>query len=185
LVFSQTAEYALRAIVWLAAHREAAHTTRQIARGTKVPADYLSKVLQSLGRAGYVSSQRGLHGGFVLAVEPRELSILDVINVVDPLQRIRECPLGIEMHGANLCLLHQRLDRAIAEVERVFATSTVADVLRDRGPGASSPLCESGTPDAPPKAARHAPAPPPRSRALDRSRGGSRSPRRKPHGSGS
>lgn len=144
MVFSQTAEYALRAAVWLAGHPQQAQTTQQIAAGTKVPAGYLSKVLQSLGRAGIVSSQRGLHGGFVLAADPASISVLDVVNVVDPVERIRECPLGIVSHGTNLCRLHSRLDRAIAQVEAAFAGSTLADVI---GEGAAAqPLCE--TPEA-------------------------------------
>ena len=139
MVFSQTAEYALRAAVWLASHADQAQTTQQIAQGTKVPAGYLSKVLQALGRAGIVSSQRGLHGGFTLAGDPTTISVLDVVNVVDPVERIRECPLGIVTHGTNLCRLHSRLDRAIAQVEAAFAASTLADVIGD---DAVQPLCE-------------------------------------------
>jgi Rrf2 family protein len=60
-----------------------------------VPAGYLSKVLQSLGRAQLVNSQRGLHGGFTLARAPSELTVWEVIQAVDPLQRIRSCPLGL------------------------------------------------------------------------------------------
>lgn len=49
---SQTAEYALRAVVWLASQPERALNTRQISAATQVPAGYLSKVLQALARAG-------------------------------------------------------------------------------------------------------------------------------------
>ncbi|MEO6809766.1 MAG: Rrf2 family transcriptional regulator, partial [Isosphaeraceae bacterium] len=66
-MISQTAEYALRAIVFLGGHVGRPATTRQIAATTKVPVGYLSKVLQSLGKAGLVDAQRGLHGGYVLA----------------------------------------------------------------------------------------------------------------------
>ena len=65
-MISQTAEYALRAIVYLAG-QELPQTTQQIAATTRVPAGYLSKVLQALARGGLVHSQRGLHGGFTLA----------------------------------------------------------------------------------------------------------------------
>jgi Rrf2 family nitric oxide-sensitive transcriptional repressor len=62
-VFSQTVEYALRAMVHLAAEAPGARTTDQIAKATLVPRAYLSKVLQSLIRSGLVHSQRGLGGG--------------------------------------------------------------------------------------------------------------------------
>ena len=59
-MFSRTTEYALRAVVYLAAQDGAARTIGQIAEATRVPSDYLSKVMQNLRRAGLVQSQRGL-----------------------------------------------------------------------------------------------------------------------------
>ena len=73
-MFSQTVEYALRAVVFLADQKKAC-TTPQIAEVTKVPAPYLAKVLQSLSRGGLVKSQRGLHGGFTLALDPSQITI--------------------------------------------------------------------------------------------------------------
>jgi len=141
-MISQTTEYALRAMVHLADQASAALTTPQIAEATKVPAGYLSKVLGSLAKAGLVHSQRGLHGGFSLALEPDEITVLDVVNAVDPIQRITTCPLGLKAHGKKLCPLHKRLDDAMASIELAFANSTLADVLAD--PSSSRPLCESG-----------------------------------------
>jgi Rrf2 family transcriptional regulator, nitric oxide-sensitive transcriptional repressor len=138
-MISQTAEYALRAIVFLA-DRGQARTTQEIAAATFVPASYLSKVMQALSRAHVVRSQRGLHGGFTLASSPDELSVWDVIEAVDPLQRIRTCPLGLKSHGTRLCPLHRRLDDALALVEKAFRESTVGDLLRE--PAKSKPLCD-------------------------------------------
>ncbi len=138
-MISQTAEYALRAIVFLAGQDEP-QTTQQIAEVTRVPAGYLSKVLQSLAREGLVHSQRGLHGGFTLTKPPKRLTVWEVIDAVDPIQRIRSCPLGLKSHGANLCPMHRRLDDAMAGVEKAFRRSTVAELLADPNP--SKPLCE-------------------------------------------
>ena len=92
-------------------------TTQQIAEQTQVPSGYLSKVLQALGRAGVVEAQRGLYGGFVLARPLNELTILDVINAIDPLERIERCPLGLAEHGDRLCPLHRHIDQGIAEMD--------------------------------------------------------------------
>jgi len=140
-LFSQTTEYALRAIVCLAQNPGIAMTTHQVAELTKVPAGYLSKVLQSLGRAQLVRSQRGLGGGFILSQDPDQITILQVVNAVDPLKRIRECPLGLRSHGANLCPLHRELDDAIARIESAFASTTIAQLLA--APTQSTPLCEA------------------------------------------
>lgn len=139
-MFSQTAEYALRTIVWLAARSDTAQTTQQIAEATKVPRGYLSKILQSLGRAGLVHSQRGLHGGFTLAVDPDELSPLDVIDAIDPIRRIERCPLGLASHAVGLCPLHKRLDDAIAQVREVLGEARISELLGE--PTRSSPLCD-------------------------------------------
>jgi Rrf2 family protein len=128
-VISQTAEYALRAVVFLAEHRPSRWTTRAIAETTQVPAGYLAKVLQSLAQAGVVSAQRGLNGGFTLTREPREVTIYEILQVIDPIRRVQECPLGLEAHTEQLCPLHMRLDAALAEVERSFRRSTLADLL--------------------------------------------------------
>jgi Rrf2 family protein len=128
IMISQTAEYALRAVVYLA-DQDGPRTTVQIASTTQVPAGYLAKVMQSLGRGGVVKSQRGLNGGFTLAGDPADLSILAVVNAVDPIQRFAECPLGIPSHGRRLCPLHHRLDQAAAVVEKAFSETMVADLL--------------------------------------------------------
>jgi Rrf2 family protein len=128
-VISQTAEYALRAVAHLAARRDAdPPTTAQISDATHVPSNYLAKVLRSLSRAGLVESQRGPGGGHTLARQAAEVTVLDVVNAVDPLQRIRSCPLGLEGHQ-ELCPLHRRLDSAIAMVEKAFHETTVADLV--------------------------------------------------------
>jgi Rrf2 family nitric oxide-sensitive transcriptional repressor len=141
-MFSQTAEYALRATVYLASQQGVPRTTQEIARATQVRIAYLSKVMQSLGRKGLVQSQRGLHGGFTLARPADELTVLDIVDAVDPLRRIKSCPLGIKGH-INLCPLHRRLDRAMELVEDALRESTLAELLTEpeRARGIPIPLC--------------------------------------------
>jgi Rrf2 family protein len=141
-MFSQTAEYALRAVTYLASHEGAARTTQQIAKATQVPIGYLSKVMQGLGRARLVQSQRGLHGGFTLTRSAADLTVLDIIQAVDPIQRIRSCPLGLKGH-INLCPLHRRLDQAMKLVEEALRKSSIAELLAEpeRARGIPIPLC--------------------------------------------
>ncbi|CAN5725286.1 Rrf2 family transcriptional regulator [soil metagenome] len=140
-MFSQTVEYALRAIVHLADRAPGSRTTDQIAEATRVPKAYLSKVLQGLSRAGLVRSQRGIGGGIMLARTPENMTILEVVNAVEPIQRIRECPLGLTSHGVRLCPLHRRMDDAMATVELAFRETTLAEILGE--PTESVPLCEA------------------------------------------
>lgn len=139
-MISQTVEYALRAVVYLADQAPEARTTRQIAKITKVPAPYLSKVLQCLRRAEMVHSRRGVGGGVSLACDPAELTILQVVNAVEPMQRITQCPLGLAAHGVRLCPLHTRLDAALEMMEAAFRNTTLAELLAT--PSEIVPLCE-------------------------------------------
>ncbi|MGD9679827.1 MAG: Rrf2 family transcriptional regulator [Candidatus Obscuribacterales bacterium] len=142
-MISQTAEYALRAMVFLAMSEPEPRTNEQIAETTRVPAGYLSKVMQSLGRAGLVKSRRGIGGGFVLSRSPARISILEVVNAVDPVKRIESCPLDLPTHGSHLCALHKRLDDAANQVEKAFAATTLAEILKK--PTRSIPLTEKGS----------------------------------------
>jgi Rrf2 family protein len=135
-MISQTAEYALRAIVYLA-DKDVPQTTAQIAETTLIPAGYLAKVMQVLSRARLVHAQRGLRGGFTLVRTPPDLTVFEVVNAVDPVRRFRECPLGL--HGINLCPLHRKLDDVAKAVERTFGDTTIADLLK--APRHRRPLC--------------------------------------------
>jgi Rrf2 family protein len=142
-MFSQKVEYALRAVVHLAAEAPSPRTVEQIARATKVPQAYLAKVVQELVHAGVTRSQRGIGGGISLVKSPAELTILEVVNAVDPIRRIQTCPLGLAAHGVRLCPLHRRVDDALASIEEAFRSTTLAEVLAE--PSESVPLCDFPT----------------------------------------
>ena len=137
-MISQTAEYALRAIVHLADQTEP-RTNSQIADAIQIPSGYLAKVMQSLSRAGLVHSQRGIHGGFTLALAPEHLTVLRVVNTVEPIRRIHECPMGL--HGTALCPLHKSLDDAARAIEETFGDTTIADLINV--PAHRKPLCQN------------------------------------------
>jgi Rrf2 family nitric oxide-sensitive transcriptional repressor len=139
-MFSQTVEYALRAVAFLAGQAPASRNTDQIAVATRVPKAYLSKVLQGLCRGGIVHSQRGAGGGMTLVKRPDELTVLEVVNAVDPICRITVCPLGLASHGARLCPLHKRIDNVLAQIEETFRGTTLAEILAE--PSESIPLCD-------------------------------------------
>jgi len=128
-MFSQTAEYALRAAVFLAENQPTRFSVIRIAEATRAPAGYLAKVLQSLARAGVVIGQRGLRGGFTLTRDPGAISVLEIVNAVDPVPRIERCPLDNPDHVDHLCPLHRRLDEALAVIENGFRESKLSDLV--------------------------------------------------------
>lgn len=141
-MISITGEYALRAGVFLAQHHPEPQTTAVIAEKTKVPSGYLSKILQSMVRGDVINSQRGLHGGFTLARNPKEITVLDVLaSVGGTPQRIRQCPLGLKGH-VNLCPLHRLVDESVAHAEKAFSQTNLEDLSKTTE--GSVPLCDAG-----------------------------------------
>ena len=135
----KTAEYALRAVACMARDRDLSFSADSLAEQTKVPRRYLHKVLQDLVQAELVQSRPGPGGGYSLLPEADELTILDIVNAVSPLERIRHCPLGLASH-TKLCPLHQELDRAYAATEAAFAKVTISELLRSNSK--IIPLCD-------------------------------------------
>ncbi|MFO0978312.1 MAG: Rrf2 family transcriptional regulator [Planctomycetaceae bacterium] len=138
-MLSKTAEYALRTVACLAGDAGQAESADLLCEQTKVPRRYLHKVLQDLVHAQLVHSRPGPRGGYSLARSPDEITILDVVNAVAPLERIRHCPLGLPSH-TSLCPLHAQLDLAYATTEKAFANVTIGQVLRSESK--IVPLCD-------------------------------------------
>jgi Rrf2 family transcriptional regulator, nitric oxide-sensitive transcriptional repressor len=138
-MLSKTAEYALRVAVWLAQSPDEPVSADRLAEVTKIPRRYLHKVVQDLARGGLVRSQPGPGGGYAINQRPEQITILDVVNAVEPLQRIRHCPLGLSTH-TRLCPLHRELDKVYAATEQALARVTLAQLLRSTS--SIVPLCE-------------------------------------------
>jgi Rrf2 family nitric oxide-sensitive transcriptional repressor len=140
-VISQTSEYALRAVVYLATRQGGTHASAQeISESVQVSAGYLQKILRTLSRSGILISQRGAGGGFALAKVASAISVLDVICASDTqIPRIDRCPLGIKGH-TRLCPLHRLLDQELARTEQTFAATSVADLIEDDDGGIA--LCD-------------------------------------------
>lgn len=138
-LLSDACEYGLRAVVWMAQRPAEPQKVKEIAEATKSAPGYLVKVLQELTKAGILSARRGSQGGFTLQRDPQTLTVLEVINAIDPIERITRCPLGLAEHGTQLCLLHRRVDDALQMIEETFGDTTIAQIVSS--PSRLHPLC--------------------------------------------
>lgn len=116
-------------------------STGQLAEVTLVPMNYLAKVLQSLAKADLITGRRGVGGGYRLARPSNEITMLDVINAIDPIQPITECPLKLENHSGKLCPLHTRLDQAARLLIERFEGISLYDMLAEDP--TTRPLCDT------------------------------------------
>ncbi|WP_018724427.1 RrF2 family transcriptional regulator [Salinispora fenicalii] len=133
---SARVDYALRAVAELASATDGVSTGRgrfvtadQIARAQEIPPKFLESILLQLRRGGVVQAQRGPEGGYWLARPAREISLAEVIRVIDgPLAHVRgQRPEQLGYHGAARAL--QDVWIALRASERqILELVTVADV---------------------------------------------------------
>ncbi len=127
---SQTTEYALRAVVYLAGRGEGAAAARQIAEATGIPRSYLSKLLGSLVQGGILEARRGIGGGFTLARDPAALTALEVVRCVGT-GGVRSEGGGSERAGDEGCRVVRRLlGSASRRLELELEATTIAALSR-------------------------------------------------------
>lgn len=130
-MLSQTAEYALRALVLLA-EGAPARTAKvgELADALDIPQNYLSKTLHTLVGTGVVASTRGKGGGFRLARDPAAISLLDVVDPFDRLGTRPACLLGQgECSDAHACAAHASWKAVSQQVQLFFLQTTLADLV--------------------------------------------------------
>lgn len=138
-MISKTAEYALRAVLYIARESEDGPVrANEIAQALGAPGNYLSKILHTLVRAGTLTSERGPRGGFRLARAADEVRLADLLEALDPSALRADCLLGnAECSDEASCAVHERWKAVREPVCRFFRETTIADVL-DGAPGVVS-----------------------------------------------
>jgi Rrf2 family protein len=131
-LLSDACEYGLRAVTWLALRPPQPHTVRDIAAGIHVSPGYLLKVMQELARSEILVAQRGSRGGFMMRSDPAHLTVLDVINAIEPSDhRSRTSALSDETGASATTAVQRCVDEAMALTENKLATMTIRDVVDD------------------------------------------------------
>lgn len=146
-MLNQTAEYALRAMACMAHEPGRFMSAAELSRATRVPPDYMAKVLQHLAAGDLVIGRRGTNGGYSLGRDRAEITLLEVINAVSPVERITACPVGIRGHAGLLCPLHTCLNQAIEQIQTLLGRDPGRCRRRARG----HPLCDSAKRDGRPQ----------------------------------
>ena len=88
---TRQADYAVRAVLYLAKNGEQRSATSQVAQEQRIPPSFLAKIISQLSIAGLLHTSRGARGGVSLAREPREISLLDVVEAIDGPILLNEC----------------------------------------------------------------------------------------------
>jgi Rrf2 family protein len=130
-MLSKTGLHAVRAMLALARLPEGAYAgAAHIAQEIGGPQNYLGKLLKALAEKGLAESQKGLGGGFRLARDAREISLLDVIEPIEHISRWSGCILGRpECSEVNPCAIHDRWKAVRDAYLRMLKRTTLAELV--------------------------------------------------------
>ncbi len=134
-MLTQTGEYALRAMVYMANKGEGPFSgVKEIAAATGVPSNYLAKILQQLARAKVLESQKGFGGGFKLARRMVDISLFDVIDPLERVEKFEQCVLGQRLCNDEVaCPLHETWKAISGQYLGSLRNTTLQDIADFRG----------------------------------------------------
>ena len=130
MIYSRSAEYAIRAFVYLATVPDGKYAmVKQIAQESDIPSHFLAKILQQLARKGFLRSSKGPTGGFCLRQPAEELTLVEIVDSIDGLQEYHRCPGGMtECNDQQPCGLHDSWSVLRSRIMEYLEGTTIADV---------------------------------------------------------
>ncbi len=139
LKLTKKADYSLIALKHFAAVRAVAGSeaspalsAKELAESSGIPLPLLSKLLQKLGKTGFLVSECGTNGGYRLARDPREISALQVIRAIDGPIVLANCFTSLTACGhADRCTIRKPLRRIHEGILRLLQSVSIQDMLRD------------------------------------------------------
>jgi Rrf2 family protein len=135
MIYSRSAEYALRALIQLAALPPGEYAmAKNIAAEGNIPAHFLAKILQDLARDGFLKSNKGPRGGFRLSLPAEDLSMLRVIEAVDGAGRYDRCIGGSpECNDRAACGMHDSWKALRSRIIDYLGGTSIADLAQALG----------------------------------------------------
>lgn len=127
---TKTSEYAIRVLTLLAKSPRSVISTRQINETLDIPYKYLGKLMRKLAAHGFVTTVQGTRGGQVLAHDPYEIQLSDIVFAIEGNDYLDRCLLGFpECNDDNPCMLHDRWIKLKTEIDAFLYHNTLRDIL--------------------------------------------------------
>jgi Rrf2 family protein len=132
MIYSRSAEYAVRAFVHLADVPGGKYAmVKQIAEQADIPSHFLAKILQQLARKGFLRSSKGPTGGFALRMPAEEISMLQIVDAVDGLADFQRCPAGMaECNDQMPCGMHDSWKALRSRIMEYLERTSIADLAK-------------------------------------------------------
>ena len=136
-----TTDYAIRTIVYLAT-QSGITSVAEIGSKMGISENYLMKVLKALKDAGLVAGYQGKRGGYAISKKPEEISLWDIIEVMEGTTKINRCLEAEEFysrHGTQFCMIRRYYQGLQNQMEEYLSGITIDKVLEREAAG-SMPL---------------------------------------------
>jgi len=135
MIYSRSAEYAIRGCVHMAALAPGEYAlVKSIAAEAGIPSHFLAKILQDLARNGFLKSSKGPGGGFRLSQPPAEISMLRIVEAVDGPGRFDRCIGGSpEGHDRAPCGMHDSWKALRSRIIDYLGETSIADLAKSLG----------------------------------------------------
>ena len=141
LKLTKKADYGLIALKHLVVHGPESSSAKEIADLYGIPLPLLSKILQKLSKNGFLRSEHGTNGGYKLARDPREITALEVIRLIDGPVFLTTC---FTEHGycchTNKCIVRDPLQKVHEGILRLLASITISDMSQESAKSAEEEL---------------------------------------------
>ena len=131
-MITKNSDYAIRAILYLAGQRDRFVPSSEIAAQEKIPLIYLRRILRQLIKGQIAQSKEGVSGGIKLKVEPKDISVAQIINIIQGGIQILDCMFRNEVcENRAHCILRKRILGIEDKVKQEFLQLSVQDLLDD------------------------------------------------------
>ncbi len=131
---TQKSKYAVRALMELALNECGSPLgVAEIARRQRIPERFLEQIFGELRKANILESHRGAHGGYCFAMPTQEITVLDILEILDGEIRPARCSAGgvCYIADAPLCATSKVWDEARVALEEVFDKYSIAQLAED------------------------------------------------------
>jgi Rrf2 family transcriptional regulator, iron-sulfur cluster assembly transcription factor len=136
-MISNSCKYGIRAVAYIANQPEGSGKIgiKKISEDLDLPSPFLAKILQLLAREKILCSSKGPHGGFSLLKDPRNITLLDIIRIIDGDNTFNDCALhnGFcnTFEACNIiCPLHEEYSKVMEEFIKIFSSTTIYSLVK-------------------------------------------------------
>ena len=126
---SEAASIALHGVILIAQEKEGLNVLK-IAERTSTSKHHVAKVMQRLVKAGFLTSQRGPSGGFVLKKDSKNINFLDLYEVIEGPIEVGDCPMDKQVCPFDKCIMNNVTSKMTLDFKNYLKNQTVDKYLK-------------------------------------------------------